>query len=1055
MPNQHDIDIARARAALASIEAKIAQHSQGPNLTASGSPMDNRTARTAATASSRATSMRNDGAAARRSLRGQQVSSVPDLGITSDQHITGKASTYRKTWASDWGAEDLSREMVKGSAITLAPQFWAPISRPIRAATPQGVTSFHFSHSTISKVSKEVISQSGIRSRPGAAREHSRYLEREGAVAQSDREDQTRQSPDGSNATDSRALEGSDYIARQEALAVGQNGELALFTNISDDPEERREFWLLVEKHANERGLDRVTITPHANPEFWGKVRADPKCPETLRAALDATPAGQQINIAVASNTNLRKLLNRHGWRPQRRKRKGETREDYNAEVNQHEQQTGIKFHDARGGQTQFRVVGELPAEVSHEARLRIVRGFAEPFAEQNLPYMIVMHAPDHSNNDNNWHFHLIYHDRPVARFVNDLHDPMHDHLRPCTSDGDRKRASKAKALAQIGLPHMEQFVGRWNFDVPLHTKTKSRNTKTSFPFGQTKLRGASIFDPAHQRVRLAELTNIELERARANRRVDPRTFEQMGIDREPDEHLSSSRSQLEERGIPTAVGQQNEDRQWRYRIGHLEAAYAKAAQELEAETLQLRRMLAARKPKDEVAETGTSLIRAYEHCKAAALEHDHIARMLAEQYDRTASRAKKVEQVCIKHLSAIEAGKASKRLRKEEQAYRDRLDEARAHLAGSNILLGDELAQIDRSQVVAARYEAEANRLRAEFGQVLDRAMEEAAAAAVPQQESDRPSVLPVDALQPGAQEDRQHRSSNNNTSPPKRMLTTEGMDAFIKYVLDQNIRLVLRDRVVVPKVEDPRIAEIVAAANYHELMPRLTVIHAKQNQARDDLLKAIEDNPALVQVRRREDGCEAVALQSPDKRLQAALRMHIDDPQVRKALSSILSADANSSNSDSSSTDSNITAAAPVIEQRGADAAGPASPVQPSSQPSEKPAEHFDLEAERERIRAAKFGQPRVQELRNGLHPLIDQWLEAKAKGEDAGQQAAAEAIASDPAARSRLKPLSGPDVDALRFDLAAAEEKARRKEEAERKLQQQQLALNLQRSKGVGWS
>lgn len=1056
MPNQHDNDIARARAALASMEAKIAQHSQGSNLTPSGSPMDNRTARTATTATSRATSMRNDGAAARRSLRGPQMNAVPDLGIKSDGHITGKASTYRKTWAADWGAEDLSRETAKGSAITLTPNFWAPISRPIRAATPRGVTSFHLSHSTISKVSQEVISQSGTKSRPGAAREHSRYLEREGAVAQSAREDQTLLNPDGSNTTESRALEGNDYIERQEALAVGQNGQLALFTSISDDPEERREFWLLVEQHANERGMDRVTIAPHANPEFWGKVRADPKCPETLRGALNTALAGQQINIAVANNTDLRKLLKRHGWRPQRRKRKGETREDYNAAVGQHEAETGIKFHDARGGQTQFRVVGELPAEVSHEARLRIMRELTKPFAEQNLPYMIVMHAPDHSNNDKNWHFHLIYHDRPVARFVNDPADPMHDHLRPCANDGPKTSARKAKALAQIGLPHMEQFVGRWNFDVPLHTKTKSRNTKTSFPFGQAKLRGAPIFDPARQRVRLAELTNIELERARANRRVDPRTFEQMGIDREPDEHLSSKRSQLEERGIPTPVGQRNEARQWRYRLGHLEAAYAKAVQELEAETLQLRRMLAARKPTDEVAEKGGSLIRDYEHCKAAALEHHHIARMLAEQYDRTASRAKKAEQVCLKHLSAIEAGKASKRLRKEEQAYSDRLADARAHLAGLDILLADELAQIAQSQVAAASYEADANRLRAEFGQVLDRAIEEPAVVAVPQQQSDRSGALPADALQPGDQEDRQLRSSNN-TTPPKRMLTTEEMDAFVKDVIDRKVRLVLRDQAVVPKVADPRLSEIVAAANYLDLMPRLTAIHREQNQARDDLLKAIKDRPALIEMRSRGDGLTAVALRSPDKRLQAALRMHIEDPQVRKALSSILSAGGNSGSSDSSSTDSGITGAAPATEQRGADnvAAGPASPILPSSQPSEIPTDHFDPEAERERIRAAKFGQPRVQELRKGLHPLIDQWLEVTTKGEDAGQQAAAEAIASDPAARSRLKPLSGPDVDALRFNLAAAEEKARRKEEAERKLQQQQLALNLQRSKGVDWS
>lgn len=355
---------------------------------------------------------------------------------------------------------------------------------------------------------------------------------------------------------------------------------------------------------------------------------------------------------------------------------------------------------------------------------------------------------------------------------------------------------------------------------------------------------------------------------------------------------------------------------------------------------------------------------------------------------------------------------------------------------------------------MAAASYEADANRLRAEFRQVLDRAMEEPAAVAVSQPQKDTSSAQQADALQPGDPEDRQLRR-NNNTNPPKRMLTTEEMDAFVQDVIDRKVRLVLRNRVVVPKVADPRLAEIVAAANYLELKPRLTAIHRDQNQALADLLKAIKDNPALVQVRGREDGCEAVALRSPDQRLQAALQMFSEDPQVRKALSSIFDADANSGNSDSSSTDSNITAAAPVIEQRGADAAGPASPVQPSSQPSEKPTDHFDPEAERERVKAGKIGHPQVQELRNGLHPLIDQWLEAKAKGEDAGQQAAAEAIASDPAVRSRLKPLSGPDVDALRFDLDAAEERALRKEEAERKLQQQQLALTLQRQKGVDWS
>lgn len=99
--------------------------------------------------------------------------------------------------------------------------------------------------------------------------------------------------------------------------------------------------------------------------------------------------------------------------------------------------------------------------------------------------------------------------------------------------------------------------------------------------------------------------------------------------------------------------------------------------------------------------------------------------------------------------------------------------------------------------------------------------------------------------------------------------MLTTEEMEAFVKDVIDRKVRLVLRDRVVVPKVQDPRLADIVAAANYRDLKPRLIAIHRKQNKARDDLLRAITDSPALVTFRRREDGSTTAALQSPDKRL------------------------------------------------------------------------------------------------------------------------------------------------------------------------------------------
>jgi len=63
-----------------------------------------------------------------------------------------------------------------------APDFNVPAARPVRLRTATGVTSFHFSHSAVSKVTFETC-QDGLRNQPGAARSHGRYIERDCAVA--------------------------------------------------------------------------------------------------------------------------------------------------------------------------------------------------------------------------------------------------------------------------------------------------------------------------------------------------------------------------------------------------------------------------------------------------------------------------------------------------------------------------------------------------------------------------------------------------------------------------------------------------------------------------------------------------------------------------------------------------------------------------------------------------------------------------------------------------------------------------------------------------------
>lgn len=1057
MADKHSEPYARALAALASMQAKIDSYGRGPNLLSSAGPDQQHRADAGPpkhTGTPRGT-LKDDGAVARKAMQGPFVGGVPSLGIKSSDHITGKATTYRKTWAKDWSADnadDIQHEQKQGPAITRSPKFWRPISRSIRAATPEGVTSFHFSCVPVAKVKQATVSGDGVILRPGAAREHARYLERDGAVARTTDASEAASDIGSAVAERMNAQEGSDYIERQEALAAAPNGELALLTNISDDPEERREFWQSVEYHANEPGPDRMTVRPDANPAMWTRVLADPDCPRPVRQAFDEKQAGRPIEISPDSNEAMRKLLSHHGWKPVRKKKPNEQPDAYAAVVADHEQQTGITFHDARGGRIQFRMVGELPHEVSHAARLRIMRGMADPFEKAGLPYTAVMHAPNYANNDKNWHFHLNYHDRPTTRFVNDPNDPTHAHLMPCAADGPRKKERKAKALARIGTPEMEQFVGRWNFDVPLETKKKSRNTVTSYPYYKEKLRRVPILNVENQRALLAELTNVELERAGQIRRVDPRTHPEMGIDRETDEHLSSRRSQLEDAGVPTKMGQHNERRQWEYQMRLIERTRAKGVQELETEVLQMRQSLAARRSSPEKETAAKSVIKAYRHCQQAALEQHSITQLLFEHHARSESRAKRVEEVCVRHLEAMRVGKASKQVQKHEQAYRDRLDQARAHLHGLSALLADEIAEIGRSRDAAERFTNDARRLRSEFDGLVRQEIETSRADVAAQHKE--PLAFPqLEEREPGDDMPREPMR-NVATEASQRILTKREMDDFIERVLDRKVRLVERDRIIVPQVADAQLAAVVAASNYREMMPRLVPIHRKQVEAGKELLELIEKDPAMVALRVTSKGQQELYLRSPDERLQAALRMFAKSPRVDQAIQRALAVAADADNKRPAdqavevhqSSEPRTPSTPSAVPEAAKDGAGAIA----SSDTS------FDPEAERKRIADGKIGQPREQSLRRGLHQLLDRWITAREGGNDEERNAVADAIADDQTARLKLKPLSGPAAEDLRLYVAAAEEKSRKRDALDRKQQQQQQhALWQQRSHGVGWN
>lgn len=88
-------------------------------------------------------------------------------------HKTRRLPTIPRSKA--WGSEEQS-----GSGK--GPDFHIPATRHHRLATARGVTSFHFGHSSVAKVTY-TTKIDGVDHEPGAAHAHSRYIERESAVA--------------------------------------------------------------------------------------------------------------------------------------------------------------------------------------------------------------------------------------------------------------------------------------------------------------------------------------------------------------------------------------------------------------------------------------------------------------------------------------------------------------------------------------------------------------------------------------------------------------------------------------------------------------------------------------------------------------------------------------------------------------------------------------------------------------------------------------------------------------------------------------------------------
>ena len=147
-----------------------------------------------------------------------------------------------------------------------------------------------------------------------------------------------------------------------------------------------------------------------------------------------------------------------------------------------------------------------LPRDLDSDDQIELAHAFAaELTTERNLPYTLAIHAGrDEAGGDHNPHVHLMISER------------QNDDI-----DRDRqqwfKRADRAHQ-ERGGAPKSREFHGReW---------------------------------VKHARERWAQLTNEMLERNGRAERVDHRSYERQGIDREPGQHFGPAASHMAEKGI-------------------------------------------------------------------------------------------------------------------------------------------------------------------------------------------------------------------------------------------------------------------------------------------------------------------------------------------------------------------------------------------------------------------------------------------------------------------------------------------------------------------------
>jgi len=479
-----------------------------------------------------------DVAAACRSLAGLVGSRDPhERVIGDDSHITGKIGGLdkRKYW------HRVKPIWIGDKSHVGRIRYNIPITRVGRPMNANGSSAIYFAFESISKaqVVLGLANSQGHKVSPVA---HVEYIER--IEAHEDYVDRV---------IDLTAAKADDYVRYQEGHgAIPSGGAVSqaqtLFTNIPGSAAERADSFRKMSEIETTDREPSLTLDLSCKSAFMKELRAD----FGYHAAIDPATI-EPLVFRGADAEVIAGMLGKRGWRDTRKKSEKQSR-SFDSD--------GVCYDPGKSGTVQFRLVGELPHDVSHEARARIVKGICAEFERRRLPYIAVIHAPGPENNERNWHFHIVYHDRPIAIFDG----TAATHLICEDANGEIPESKVSAKRRHLNDPDVQAQVGKWDFEVVAY-RVHKRQRFPIFPYRQRKDRDVTRqeFVPA-LRSKLCDLTNAEFERCGIARRVDPLSHAKARRKATPGKKLGSALHSREMSGIPTAIGMDNEDSQWRDR---------------------------------------------------------------------------------------------------------------------------------------------------------------------------------------------------------------------------------------------------------------------------------------------------------------------------------------------------------------------------------------------------------------------------------------------------------------------------------------------------------